>query len=456
MIKSNEDTICALATAPGIGGLAVIRVSGCDAFDIVSSIFKGKSDIRNVPSHTIHYGYIYNDDELIDTVTVSIFKEPNSYTGENVVEIASHGGYLIVDSILNALIFNGARQAEAGEFTKRAFLNSKLNLMQAEAVADIIHSSSIAGARTAARQLYGGFNKRILELRQELIKIASLLELELDFADEDIQLISKEQMLSIISETKYYSKELAESYQSAQILRSGYYVGIAGYPNSGKSTLFNSILKKERAIVSDIPGTTRDYLQETIFRNNIAINIFDTAGIRPTEDIIEIEGIKLAESVLQQSDAILVINDITKGRNFSDNLISAIQKAHNLISILLQNKIDLLNNEELNNYQARENEYFISAKKSIGIEKVLSKIDELALNSIDRTKDILINQRHHILLNETVRNLNSAIEAINNNFANEIIAIEIRDAIKNIGELTGEIWNDEILDFIFSRFCIGK
>lgn len=457
MLRSKEDTICALATPPGIGGISVIRVSGKDAFDIVSSIFKSKSELKTAQSHTIHYGYIYNnDDELIDTVTVAIFKAPNSYTGEDVAEISSHGGYLVVDSIIKSLIANGARLAEAGEFTKRAFLNGKLNLMQAEAVADIIHSSSVAGIRTAARQLYGGFNKRIMELRQDLIKIASLLELELDFADEDIELIDKNDILRIINETRNYCKELTDSYHSAQIMRSGYYVSIAGYPNSGKSTLFNAILKKERAIVSDMPGTTRDYLQETIFRNNIAINIFDTAGIRNTEDIIEIEGIRLAGNVLEQSDVILIINDITKGRKNSDNLVNAIKETYKTTILLLQNKIDLIDNSIDNQTDILPNEFLISAKKSIGIESVLAKIDELALNSIDRTKDILINQRHYLLLTDIIKNLDSAINAIKNNLENEIIAIDIREAIKKIGELTGEIWSDEILDFIFSKFCIGK
>ncbi len=453
---SKEDTICALATPPGIGGISVIRVSGKDAFNIVSSIFKSNNDLRTSQSHTIHYGYIYNNDELIDTVTVAIFRAPNSYTGEDVAEISSHGGYLVVDSILKSLIDNGARLAEAGEFTKRAFLNGKINLMQAEAVADIIHSSSVAGIRTAARQLYGGFNKRIMELRHDLIKIASLLELELDFAEEDIELIDKDQMIKIIKDTINYCKELTDSYHSAQILRSGYYVSIAGYPNSGKSTLFNAILKRERAIVSDIPGTTRDYLQETIFRNNLAINIFDTAGIRNTNDIIEIEGIRLAGNVLEQSDVILIINDITKGRKHSYNLIKIIKDNYKSNILLLQNKIDLIENLSIDKIELSDNEYLISAKKLIGIENILSKIDELALNSIDRTKDILINQRHYLILSEIIKNLDSAIDAIKHNSENELIAIDVRQAIKKIGELTGEIWNDDILDFIFSKFCIGK
>jgi tRNA modification GTPase len=447
------DTIIALATPPGISGLSVIRLSGSDAISIADSCFVGKKKLTEVASHTIHYGNLVSNEELIDTVTASVFIEPHSYTGENSVEISCHGSPIVIQEIISLLISHGARSAQPGEFTKRAFLNGKLNLMQVESVADIIHSKSVKGALTAARQLAGNFNQRLSELRQKLLDIASLLELELDFADEDIDLIEKDRIINQVEESITYCKDLSASYKSSEILRSGYFIGIAGYPNSGKSTLFNALLQKTRAIVSHIPGTTRDYIEETLFLDGLSVKIIDTAGIRETDDVIEIEGIKLVESVLGQSNMIIILNDISISQENSDNLKQQISvKYPESEVILVHNKIDSANIETTNS----ENIFHISAKKSIGIEELKTFITEKAKQSTERVKDILINQRHVTLLNQVVSELENANFAINSGLDNTAVAIDIRRATKAIGEITGEIWSEDVLNNIFSRFCIGK
>jgi len=446
-------TIVALATPPGIGGLAIIRLSGKDSFEIADKVFKGKSILSDSKSHTIHYGNIESDGILLDKITCSIFREPNSYTGENVIEFGCHGGQIIANLIIDVLIKNGAQPATPGEFTRRAFLNGKIDLTQVEAVADIIHSNTVAGVNTAARQLNGNFTQRLKNLRKELLDIAALLELELDFSDEGIELIPKDRIIEKLINSIQFCNELADSYKSSEILRSGYFVGIVGFPNSGKSTLFNMLLEKNRAIVSHIPGTTRDYIEEDLFVNDMTIRLIDTAGIRETSDTIEIEGIKLVESILAQSNLILFLNDVQLGREYSDNLINRISRNYPKTPIMIaQNKIDSIESVPAN----IDREIFISAKFKIGIQELKNKIYEYAKNSIDRENDILINQRHSLLLKSASISLTDALKSTEDNFENEFIAIDVRKAVKILGELTGETWNEEVLDHIFSRFCIGK
>lgn len=448
------ETITALATPPGVAGLSVIRVSGNEAISIVSKSFRGKNDLNDAKSHTIHYGSFYHIDILLDNVTVSVFRNPNSYTGEDVVEIGCHGGVLLYQEILNTLIENGCRLAEPGEFTRRAFLNGKLDLTQVEAVADIIHSQSVPGVLTAARQLKGNFTERLKYFRDNLINLASLLELELDFVEEDLIFAQKEEIREKIGNAISSCKELTEAYKASEILRSGYYVGIAGYPNSGKSTLFNTLLQRERAITSHIPGTTRDYIEETLLLNGISVKLIDTAGLRDTEDIIELEGIRLVNSVIEQSNMILVINDITISPYNSDKLLNSLKKKYpEKIIFLINNKIDkVTDNLNATNFEA----VYISAKKNVGIEQLKQRIEKAALESTERVLDILINQRHAVLLKRATDELQGALQAVNDNFENEFIAIDIRRAIKTLGEITGESWDDEILNNIFSKFCIGK
>lgn len=449
------DTIVALATPPGISGIAVIRLSGDDAIDIASSCFKGKIDLRNSPTHRIYYGKIVNNSECIDDVTLSIFRKPNSYTGEDVVEISCHGGMIIYNEIIKKLIHNGARLAQPGEYTKRAFINGKMDLLQAEAVADLINSVSYISEQTSARQLFGEFTKQISKFRKDLIDIASLLEIELDFTDEDVEFVSKTKVKNKVIEIINFAQILIDSYKSAQILRSGYFVAIVGYPNSGKSTLFNTLLKKNRAIVSEIPGTTRDYLEEFIYLNDIPIKLIDTAGIRQTTDIIEIEGIKFVESLLEQSNLILVLNDASISMDNSNNLYNELNKRYTSANtLLIQNKIDKIIN--IGNFEQTENEIYISAKLGTGIDKLTKVISENAIKSISREQDILLNLRHYAILENVKKNLEDALKSINDNMGNEFIAIDIRSALNHLGELTGEVYNEEILNNIFSKFCIGK
>jgi tRNA modification GTPase len=449
------DTIVALATPPGISGIAVIRLSGDDAIDIASSCFKGKIDLRNSPTHRIYYGKIVNNSECIDDVTLSIFRKPNSYTGEDVVEISCHGGMIIYNEIIKKLIHNGARLAQPGEYTKRAFINGKMDLLQAEAVADLINSVSYISEQTSARQLFGEFTKQISKFRKDLIDIASLLEIELDFTDEDVEFVSKTKVKNKVIEIINFAQILIDSYKSAQILRSGYFVAIVGYPNSGKSTLFNTLLKKNRAIVSEIPGTTRDYLEEFIYLDDIPIKLIDTAGLRQTTDIIEIEGIKFVESLLEQSNLILVLNDASISMDNSNNLYNELNKRYTSANtLLIQNKIDKIIN--IGNFEKTENEIYISAKLGTGIDKLTKVISENAIKSISREQDILLNLRHYAILEKVKKNLEDALKSINDNMGNEFIAIDIRSALNHLGELTGEVYNEEILNNIFSKFCIGK
>ncbi|MEJ5244195.1 MAG: tRNA uridine-5-carboxymethylaminomethyl(34) synthesis GTPase MnmE [Bacteroidota bacterium] len=441
-------TIVALATPPGIGGLAVIRISGEKSFEIVDRIFSGRTRAQDAGSHTIHYGKICRGDEIVDTVTVSVFRKPNSYTGEDVAEISCHGGMIVANEIIDLCIENGAEIAKPGEFTRRAFINGKLDLSQVEAVADIIHSTTRLAAQTASRQLVGNFKKRLDEIIQNLMNIAGLLELELDFVEEEIELVEKHQIIERIEQVVLYCSSLASSHRSAEILRNGFYVGIAGFPNSGKSTLFNTLLQKHRAIVSPIPGTTRDYIEESLYIGDIHVRLVDTAGVRSSDDIIEVEGIRLVENVLQMSDLILVINDATKGINHSDELAEGIRRKHpDREVVVVQNKVDLLEGDRIEG---------ISAKHNLGIEKLKELIAGKAKVSFPREQDALINQRQAKLLAEAAGILQNSIESIKSGFDNVAIAIDIRQAAEKLGEITGKKWSEDVLNQIFSNFCIGK
>lgn len=438
-------TIAALATPPGVAGLSVIRLSGDESFNIADRVFKGSRSLKDCKSHSIHYGKIEDGKKLIDTVTASIFKAPNSYTGEDIIEFGCHGGNLIANMILELLYENGAAIPDPGEYTKRAFLNGKLDLAQVEAVSDLIHAVSVPGAANSARQLDGRLTQKMQSLRKELLEIAGLLELELDFAEEDLEFIPPDKITQKINEAKNFCKELISTFKGSEILRNGFNIAIAGYPNSGKSTLFNALADKDRAIVSEIEGTTRDYIEEFIYLENIPAKIIDTAGIRESDDVIEIQGIKLVESVLAKADVILVLNDIVNGANNSDQLFSEIRSKYEQV-ILVQNKADLTDNPQK----------AISAKTGEGISELKKQLYDIAYNSTKRTSDALINSRHKDLLERTVRDLDKALESLDLEMDNEIIAIDIRSAVKTIGEITGEAWNEEVLDHIFSGFCIGK
>jgi len=447
-----QRTITALATAPGIAGLAVIRISGSEAIDVADKIFRSKKNLASVESHTIHYGKIFSANTHIDSVTASVFKSPNSYTGEDVVEFGCHGGYFVVNMILEALYSAGAFPAEAGEFTKRAFLNGKLDLSQAEAVADLIHSASAPGTITAARQLDGKFTEKLSFLRSSLIDIAGLLELELDFTEEDLEFIDRKDLLFKVNEVINFCQSLADTYVGSEILRSGFQIGIVGKPNSGKSTLFNALIGKDRAIVSDIAGTTRDYIEESVYVDGITLRFADTAGLRETDNLIEIEGIKLVDNVLRRSNLILVLADISDEYMSSIELAKALNSQYKeAIVLIAANKID-----KQDKFKRSLFDFSISAKSGVGISLLKEKIADIAKSNTERVSDALINSRHFALLKSTIYHLINALNSIDSNMSNEVVAIDIRNAGKCIAEITGEEWNDEILNQVFARFCIGK
>lgn len=451
-----RDTICALATPPGIGGLAVIRISGEEAFSIADSCFRGKVTLSEAPSHTIHYGKIFQDEGLIDTVTASVFRSPHSYTGENVVEIGCHGGTIVSSEVESALIKAGARSATAGEFTKRAFLNAKLDLTQVEAIADLIHTRSIRGSHVAARQLAGGFTKSLSTLREELLDICGLLELELDFSEEEIEFVNKSEFTKRLRSVRDFCLELKDSFRSAEVLRMGYYVGIVGFPNAGKSSLMNALLDRKRSIVSDIPGTTRDYVEETLIVNGMTIRIFDTAGIRDSDDRIEMEGVQLVESVIRRCNLLLIINDITKSASHSDALMQSLKERFaDTKFLLLQNKVDLIDIATLSQFDPTY-QLLISSQTNFGLDELKKNIGLLASSDTSMVGDFLLNARHAQILTIIVNYLEEAIDALESQHSNEIVAIDVRSALKAIGDITGDEWSEDLLNSVFSRFCIGK
>lgn len=448
-------TIAALATPSGISGLAVIRVSGEEAIEIVDKIFVGKKKLSDSKSHTIKYGKIISGEKSIDSVTVSIFKKPNSYTGEDVIEISCHGGFFTVRSILDLLYSTGASPAGPGEFTERAFINGKIDLLQVEAIADIIHSQSKVSSEISVRQNEGHFSERLNSFIDSLIDIASKLELENDFADEGVELISIQETAEKIKETIDFCSELIADRKSSEILRSGYFVAVVGYPNAGKSSLFNAVLKKSRAIISSEKGTTRDYLEESLIFNDLAVKLIDTAGIRESDSAIEIEGIKLSHQVIESANMLLVLNDISEGKNHSEPLYEELKKKYPDKEVTcIQNKIDLIPAGILNS--DTDKSLSVSSKTGTGIEAVKEFIYKKASESTDATANVLINQRHTNGLSEARYFLKNALNEISNESGAEIVAFELRSAIKKMEELTGKRYNEDVINHIFSGFCIGK
>lgn len=455
------DTICALATPPGIAGLAVIRVSGPKAFSICDERFTCSTAIDGTPSHHILYGWWMKDSLPLDSVTISVYREPHSYTGEDVVEIGCHGGAFTTEQILSTLLASHARLAEPGEFTRRAFLNRKLDLTQAEAVADIIHAESRIGAQTAARQLSGGFTKRLTTLRQQLLDVIALLELELDFSDEDVEFVDRSSLLSMVTSIITDVELTAAHAHSAEVLRSGFQVAVVGYPNAGKSSLFNALLGRPRAIVSDSPGTTRDYLSETIYVDGYSVHLIDTAGLRDTEDYVELQGITLTRSLIEQSDLVLVVNDSSLGVSHSEALRHELLTTFSLLPVVvIHNKADLLPDFPLDSRgegsSVEELHLFCSATSGLGLDSVRAMLAKRVRAATDGLTDVLVNARQAQLLTAIGQVLRSAAASIENGYTPDLFAVDIRAAIRLLGDITGESWNPDVLDSIFSRFCIGK
>ena len=452
MFFQDEDTIVALATPPGVGAISVIRVSGEKSIELVDRIFLGKNKLSEVQSHTIHYGKIIDSsDELIDDVLVSVFKAPHSYTGENSVEISSHGSSLIVQKIIQRLIEVGGRLAEPGEFTKRAFLNGRIDLAQAEAVADIINSRTEASLRGARNQLDGLLSQKVNFLRNSLINTSSLIELELDFAEEDLEFVSFDQVLKQIDEIESEIDRLISTYSFGRIIKDGINVALVGKPNVGKSSLLNYLLKEKRAIVSEIPGTTRDIIREEVNIDGILFTLYDTAGIRITEDEIEKEGVNRSVETIKNADVVIFLNDAQKGisKTLFEKLKSLTDEKR-IITVL--NKIDLSPDCKFTC------DIKISAKTGEGIDTLFSILKHKALGSetYSEKSAIVSNIRHFEALKKAKEFLQNARNSIQQKLSGEFIAVDLRNAESSLGEIIGRVTSDDILNNIFMKFCIGK
>lgn len=468
----NQDTIVALATAPGTGAIAVIRLSGKEAIAIISSVFKGKN-LMAQPSHTIHYGHIIEPDsgQTVDEVMVSLFKAPKSFTTEDVVEISCHGSPYISERIIRLLITQGARSARPGEFTLRAFMHGRIDLSQAEAVADMIAADSDASHRLALQQMRGGFATQIKDLRTQLLNFTSLIELELDFAEEDVEFANRQQLLSLVADTQRVLHPLIESFRLGNVLKNGINTVIAGKPNAGKSTLLNALLNEERAIVSDIPGTTRDTIEETMHINGIQYRFIDTAGIRQTTDVIEQKGVERSLEKLKQSTIYIYLFDVNS--TTPQELIQDVRQLNltEFKGVLVGNKIDrakwfdtarfyaaLSSHADTASLDLQQQLVFISASTNFNIELLKQKLFQLTTaHHLNNQENIIVsNARHYEALWQANRALNEVQSAIQNGLSGELVSFELKRALQHLGEVTGEVTNDEILGNIFSKFCIGK
>ncbi|WP_194768693.1 tRNA uridine-5-carboxymethylaminomethyl(34) synthesis GTPase MnmE [Tamlana sp. I1] len=465
----NQDTIVALATPSGAGAIAVIRLSGKDAISLAENQFKSVSGklLAKQPTHTIHLGHIIDGNRTIDEVLVSVFKNPNSYTGENVVEISCHGSSYIQQEIIQLFLRHGCRMATAGEFTLRAFLNGKLDLSQAEAVADLISSDNEASHQIAMQQMRGGFSSEIAKLREELLNFASLIELELDFAEEDVEFADRSQFKELISRITFVLKRLIDSFAVGNVIKNGIPVAIVGEPNVGKSTLLNALLNEDRAIVSDIAGTTRDTIEDELVIEGIGFRFIDTAGIRETKDVVEGIGIKKTFEKIEQSQVVLYLFDATKFVENAAQFQVEIEKIKNKYPLkpllIVPNKIDKLSEVEVEQLEAFlsgiENSKYIllSAKENRGVEDLKNQlIGFVNTGALRNNETIVTNTRHYDSLIKAFEEIQKVQEGIDTNLSSDLMAIDIRQALYHFGEITGQVTNDELLGNIFANFCIGK
>ncbi|UGS21927.1 tRNA uridine-5-carboxymethylaminomethyl(34) synthesis GTPase MnmE [Flavobacterium cyclinae] len=467
-----QETIVALATPSGAGAIAIIRLSGKDAITIAAEVFQSVSgkDITKQKTHTIHLGHIVDPStssgqagKVYDQVLLSIFKGPNSYTGENVIEISCHGSTFIQQQIIQLLLRKGAKMAQAGEFTLRAFLNGKLDLSQAEAVADLIASDNEASHQIAMQQMRGGFSNEIAKLREELLNFASLIELELDFAEEDVEFADRTQFHDLLERIEFVLKRLIDSFAVGNVIKNGIPVAIVGEPNVGKSTLLNALLNEERAIVSDIAGTTRDTIEDELVIDGIGFRFIDTAGIRETKDVVESIGIQKTFEKIEQAQVVLFLVDSSKLS--VDSLALLKNETEQIINkyplktvVVIANKADLLSLEQKNTIQATiDNIHFLSAKHKEGIDELkntlLSFVNTGALRN---NETIVTNTRHYDSLLKALEEIQKVKWGLDSGLSSDLMAIDIRSALHYFGEITGEVTNDELLGNIFANFCIGK
>jgi len=468
MNQKNKDTIIALATSSGVGAIAVIRLSGENSIEITNQFFQskfGNKDLNKVKTHTIHLGNITENNQVIDEVLVSVFKNPHSYTGENVVEISCHGSVYIQQEILQLFLKNNVRHADAGEFTLRAFINGKMDLSQAEAVADVIASDSKASHQIALQQMRGGFSNEIKNLREQLLNFASLIELELDFAEEDVEFADRKQFQELVTKITLVLKQLIDSFAVGNVLKNGIPVAIIGEPNVGKSTLLNALLNEEKAIVSHVAGTTRDAIEDDITIDGVTYRFIDTAGIRETKDEIESIGIKKTFENIKKAQLVLHLVDGSKVQDLQKEIKSLKENYPSKKIITIVNKTDLLNEEDisilntkhLSSQQAGSNLILLSAKNKTGIDTLLQNLTELANTGIlSNNQTIVSNSRHFESLNNALKSIIEVQKGIDAHVSSDLFAIDIRQALFHLGLITGEITTDDLLGNIFANFCIGK
>ncbi|MFT4612658.1 MAG: tRNA modification GTPase [Glaciecola sp.] len=460
-----QDTIIALATASGNGAIAVIRISGDDAITIVdacfTSVVKNKA-LQKQATHTIHLGHIVDDKRIIDEVLISVFRNPNSYTGENVIEISCHGSLYIQQEIIQLFLRKGCRMANAGEFTLRAFLNGKLDLSQAEAVADLIASDNEAAHQVAMQQMRGGFSSEISKLRQELLNFASLIELELDFAEEDVEFADRSQFKELVVRITFVLKRLIDSFAVGNVIKNGIPVAIVGEPNVGKSTLLNVLLNEERAIVSEIAGTTRDAIEDEISIGGIGFRFIDTAGIRDTKDVVETIGIKKTFEKIDQAQVVIFLFDSTEFKSKGLKLKIELEKIKNKYPqkplIVVSNKIDQIDDIQISEMQRVIPEIqLLSAKTGFGVEQLTDALLNLInTGALRNNETIVTNSRHYDALLKAFEEVQKVKNGLETGLSGDLLAIDIRQALYHFGEITGEITNDDLLGNIFANFCIGK
>jgi len=456
-----NDTIIALATSSGVGAIAVIRLSGEKAIEIVNQYFQskfGKKDLSQVKSHTIHLGHIVANNSVLDEVLVSIFKNPHSYTGENVVEINCHGSVYIQQEILQLFIKNGVRNANPGEFTLRAFLNGKMDLSQAEAVADLIASNSAASHQVALQQMRGGFRSEIETLREQLLNFASLIELELDFAEEDVEFADRTAFKKLINQISTVLKRLIDSFALGNVLKNGIPVAIVGEPNVGKSTLLNALLNEEKAIVSHIAGTTRDAIEDEISIEGVAYRFIDTAGIRTTEDFVETIGIQKTFENIEKAQLVLHLVNAATFKSDQNSIQDLKKEYPNKKILTIVNKADLLSDDEIITLKSKYSGLLIiSAKNKTGIHQLTTTLTQLAnKGALSNNETIVSNSRHFEALNNAFNAIKEVQKGIDQNVSTDLFAIDIRQALFHLGEITGEVTTEDLLGNIFANFCIGK
>ena len=459
MTELNTDTIVALATPQGVGAIGVIRLSGSKSIDILSKVFS--KDLRNANSHTAHFGQIKDKDRIVDEVLVTLFLDGRSYTGEEVVEVSCHGSQYILQDVIRLFVENGALPAKPGEFTLRAFLNGKLDLSQAEAVADLIASNSEAAHKVAMQQMRGGFSEQIKKLRADLIHFASMVELELDFSEEDVEFANRDELKALIWNIHVVIQALVSSFKSGNVIKNGVPVVIAGKPNAGKSTLLNALLNEEKALVTEIAGTTRDVIEDEVIWNGVVFRFIDTAGIRETEDLVESLGVKKTLEKMREAAIVCYLFDAANIETSElKTIVSALKndvEKTNSELVIIANKSDQLSKEKRSFLEHEYDPIFLSAKEKNNLEELENHLIELVnLGKIGEQDVVITNSRHYLALTSANEALMRAYNGLSNELSGDLLAADIRQSLFHLGEITGEVTTDDLLENIFSKFCIGK